>query len=345
MSPGEDRIVRLSAELALDFGTGSTRIADPSGALLVNEPTVAAVDKDSGRVVAFGAEVLGLGARAAGRVAVRHPVRHGQLVDLELVEKVLAEALRRAGASRLTHPRVLVCTHIGATRVQNRALDRAVRKAGAKDVLFITHPTACAIGAGIAIDEPAGSMVVDVGAGTTDVAVFALGGVVVSASCARGGDDLDDAVRSYLVRQRDILVDREATQAARLAVGTVAPRAVEARIEVVGREARTGRPTAVTLSRAELRPLLEPVVTEMLNAAVNGIIQAPPELVNDLIGSGLLLAGGGGLLDGFDQRLAKVTGVPVHVAAEAGCCAVLGAARCLELPEGLSYAVNVSRIR
>jgi rod shape-determining protein MreB len=345
MGRSEDRNVTLSAEFALDFGTGSTRIADASGALLVDEPTVAAVDKDSGRLVAFGSEVLGLGARAAGRVAVRFPVRNGQLVDLGLVEEVLAEALRRAGASRLSHPRVLVCTHIGATRVQNRALDRAVRKAGAKDVLFIAHPTACAIGARIAIDEPTGSMVADVGAGTTDVAVFALGGIVVSSSCARGGDDLDEAVRTYLVRQRDILVDRAAVQAARVAVGTVAPRPPEAEFEVVGRDADSGRPKRALITAAEVKAILDPLVAPMLEAVLAGITQAPPELVNDLIGSGLLLAGGLGHLDGFDRRLAKVTGVPIHVAAEAGRCAVLGAARCLELPDGLSYAATVARIR
>jgi rod shape-determining protein MreB len=335
----------LSAEFALDFGTGSTRIADATGALLVDEPTVAAVDKDSGRIVAFGSEVLALGARAAGRVAVRFPVRNGQLVDLGLVEEVLAEALRRAGASRLSHPRVLVCTHIGATRVQNRALDRAVRKAGAKDVLFIAHPTACAIGAKIAIDEPTGSMVVDTGAGTTDVAVFALGGIVVSSSCARGGDDLDEAVRTYLVRQRDILVDRAAVRVARVAIGTVAPRPSDAEIEVVGRDAGSGRPKRALITAVELKAILEPLVVPMLEAVVAGITQAPPELVNDLISSGLLLAGGLGGLDGFDRRLAKVTGVPVHVAAEAGRCAVLGAARCLAMPDGLSYAATVARIR
>ncbi len=173
-------------------------------------------------------------------------MRNGQLVDLGLVEGVLAEALRRAGASRISHPRVLVCTHIGATRVQNRALDRAVRRAGAKDVLFIAHPMACAIGAGIAIDEPTGSMVVDVGAGTTDVAVFALGGIVVSSSCAHGGDDLDEAVRSYLVRQRDLLLDREAAGAARRALGTIAPRPGAGELEVLGRDARSGRPRSAT---------------------------------------------------------------------------------------------------
>jgi rod shape-determining protein MreB len=336
-----ERTTRLTAEFALDFGTGSTRIADAGGTLLVDEPTVVAVDKDTGRVVAFGSEVLALGARAAGRVAVRYPVRNGQLVDLDLVEEVLGEALRRAGASRLSHPRVLVCTHIGATRVQNRALDRAVRRAGARDVLFIAHPTACAIGAGIAIDEPTGSMVVDVGAGTTDVGVFALGGIVVSSSCARGGDDLDEAVRSYLVRQRDVLVSRETC---RRALATVAPRAAPAEFEITGRDAHSGRPTSAILTSVELKPIIEPLVAPMFDAAVRGITEAPPELVNDLIGAGLLLAGGGGLLDGFDRRLARVTGVPVYVAAEAGRCAVLGAARCLELPHGLSYAVSVARI-
>jgi len=335
----------VSAELALDLGTGWTRIAEAGGTLLVEEPTVAAVDRDKGDVVGFGFEALGLAARAAGRVRVLRPVRNGQLVDLDLVEAVLVEALRRAGVSRLSHPRVLVCTHIGATRVQNRALDRAVRRAGAKDVLFLSQPTACAIGAGIAIDEPTGSMVADVGAGTTDVGVLALGGIVVSSSLERGGDDFDHAVRGHLARRRGILVDRETAQAARVAVGTIAPDAAESVVEVVGREVKTGLPIEAEVTAFELRPILEDLSAPILEAVVDAVTGSPPELVNDLIGSGLLLAGGAGRLDGFDRALAKVTGIPVHTAVDGGRAAVLGAARCLEMADGLSYAVSVAPSR
>ena len=345
MSAHASRDGHVSAELALDLGTAWTRIADSGGTLLVEEPTVAAVDRDTGDVVAFGFEALGLGTRAAGRVRVRRPIRNGQLVDLDLVEAVLAEALRRAGVSRVSHPRVLVCTHVGATRVQNRALDRAVRRAGAKDVLFLSQPTACAIGAGLAIDEPSGSMVADVGAGTTDVGVLALGGIVVASAFERGGDDFDDAVRSHLARGRGILVDRETAQAARIAVGTIAPDAPESAVEVSGREVKTGRPIHTVVTAFEVRPILEELVVAIVDAVVDAVTGAPPELVNDLIESGLLLAGGGGRLDGFDRALAKATGIPVHTAAEGGRAAVLGAARCLEMTDGLSYAVSAGAAR
>jgi rod shape-determining protein MreB and related proteins len=335
----------VNAELALDLGTAWTRIADASGALVVEEPTVAATDRDSGRVVAFGAAALGHGARASGRVRIRRPVRNGQLVDIDLVEAFLAEALRRAGVSRLSRPNVLVCTHVGATKVQNRALERAIRRAGAKGVLFLAQPTAGAIGAGLSIDEPTGSMVADVGAGMTDIGVLALGGLVAAASFGRGADDFDDAIRTYLARERGVLVDPATAESIRVEIGSVSPNTSGAQIEVVGRDAKTARQTRAVAEASEIRPILEELVAPILDAVVTVITEAPPELVNDLLSSGVLLAGGGALLPGLDERLAKVTGVPVHVAADGGRAAVLGAARCLEIADGLSYAVSVARAR
>ncbi len=335
----------VSAELALDLGTAWTRIADASGALIVEEPTIAAIDRDSGRVIAFGSEALGHGARASGRIRIQRPMRNGQLVDIDLVEAVLAEALRRAGVSRLSHPKVLVCTHVGATKVQNRALERAIRRAGAKGVLFLAQPTACAIGAGLSIDDPTGSMVADVGAGMTDVGVLALGGLVVAASFPRGADDFDEAIRTYLARERGILVDRSIAEAVRIEIGTVSADAPDANAEVAGREVKSGRQTGTVVGALEIRPILEELITPILDAVVTVITGAPPELVNDLLSSGVLLAGGGALLRGLDERLAKVTGLPVHVASDGGRAAVLGAARCLGIADGLSYAVSVARSR
>lgn len=335
----------MSAELALDLGTAWTRIADASGALVVEEPTLAAVDRDTGRVIAFGHEALGHATRAAGRVRLQHPMRNGQLVDIDLVEAVLAEALRRAGVSRLSHPNVLVCTHVGATKVQNRALERAIRHAGVKGVLFLAQPTACAIGAGLAIDEPTGSMVTDIGAGTTDVGVLALGGLVVGASFPSGADDFDEAIRAHLARERGVLVDLAVAEAIRIAIGSVSPEAPDAHAEVAGRDAKSARETRLIVEASEVRPILEDLAAPILDAVVTVITKAPPELVNDLLSSGVLLAGGGGLLRGFDERLAEATGLPVHVAADGGRAAVLGAARCLEIADGLSYAVSVARSR
>jgi rod shape-determining protein MreB and related proteins len=335
----------VSAELALDLGTAWTRIADATGTLVVEEPTVAAVDRDTGRVTAFGSEALGHGARAAGRVRIRRPMRNGQLVDIDLVEAFLAEALRRAGVSRLARPNVLVCTHVGATKVQNRALERAIRRAGAKGVLFLAQPTACAIGAGLPIDEPTGTMVTDLGAGMTDIGVLALGGLVAAASFARGADDFDEAIRTYLARDRGLLVDSATAETIRIEIGTLSSETADARFEVVGRDAKTARQTGAVVESFEIRPILEDLVGPILEAVVTVITEAPPELVNDLLSSGVLLAGGGALLPGIDEMLARATGIPVHVAKDGGRSAVLGAARCLEIADGLSYAVSVARSR
>jgi len=330
----------LSADLALDFGTSTTRVVDSDGRLLLDEPTVAAIDGDSGRLLALGHEALGVGAGSAGRVSIVRPVRRGQLFDLSLAEEVLSEVLRNAGVSRLQHPRILVCSHVGATKVQHRALDRALRKAGARQVRFVEQPLACAVGSSLAIEEPSGSMVVEVGGGTTDAGVLALGGLVTSRSLAFGGEDVDDAVRSLLARRHGLVVDQATAAEVCRTIGTLDAASPELRVEVVGRDARTGRTATAVLARSELRPVLEELVSPVLDAAVACITDAPPDLANDLLGRGLVLAGGGASLDGFDRRLATATGLPVHVSSEPRLCAVVGASRCLSMLDVLTSAVS-----
>jgi rod shape-determining protein MreB len=338
-APVETRAGAGSADLVVDLGSATTRVADGSGALLLEEPTLAAVDADSGRLLAFGREAQQIVASSAGRVTALRPVRRSQLVDLELTDALLAEVLRRAGAGRLARPRVLACVSSAATPVQLRALARSLRHAGARAVRFVDMPVACAVGAGLPIDEPAGCMVVDVGAGTTEIGVLALGGVVASTVVAAGGDDLDEAVRQLIVQRYDVHVDRRTLEAVRIGLGSVAlglagpgagPGALPARaMDVPGRRRSSGEPCAVRLRSDEIRPVLERVVRPMLDAAVATITKAPPDLANDLLGRGVQLAGGASRMHGFDRRLATVTGLAVHVD-EPELLAVRGAARCLE---------------
>lgn len=318
----------MMADLALDFGTSCTRIVDDTGRLLVDEPTVAAVDDDTGRLLAFGSQALETGARAAGRVHVVRPVRRGQLVDLHLAEEVLAEMLRRSGATRLSHPRVLVCVHVGATPVQHRAFDRALRKAGARQVRFVEQPVAGALGASLAIEEPAGSMVVEVGAGTTDIGLLALGGIVTSSLVACGGDDLDAGVRRALVHRHNLVVDRATAEELRRAIGTVSSEVPDVAAEVLGRDAGSGRPAVAVVTRSELRPVLVDILGPVLRAVVSCISDAPPDLANDLLGRGIVLTGGTSALEGLDRCLARATGLPVHVVPDPRLTAVRGAMRC-----------------
>jgi rod shape-determining protein MreB len=297
--------------------------------MLFEQPTVAAVDGDTGRLLGIGEKALAVGLATAGRVRLVRPVRHGQLVDIALAEEVLGEVVRSSGVSRLSHPRVLACVHVGATHVQRRALDRALRRVGAREVRFVEQPVACAVGMGLAIEEPAGVMVVDVGAGMTDVAVLALGGMVTATSLAVGGDDADDAVRLSIARRFGLVVDSATATEVRRRIGSVVAALDRPRLEVRGRDAATGEPTVAVLSAAEVAPVLEDLVRPILAAAVQCIATAPPDLANDLLRSGVHLCGEGSLLDGLDARLADATGLVVRAAAEPGHSAVLGAARCL----------------
>lgn len=319
----------VGSDLAIDFGSATTRVADSRGTLLFEQPTIAAVDGDSGRVLGIGDKALAVGVATAGRVHLVRPVRHGQLVDIALAEEVLGAVVRSSGVSRLSHPRVLACVHVGATHVQRRALDRALRRAGAREVRFVEQPIACAVGMGLAIEEPAGVMVVDVGAGTTDVAVLALGGMVTSRALPLGGEDADDAVRLAIARRFGLVVDPATATEVRRRIGSVAAPADRPRLEVRGRDAATGEPTAVVLSTAEIAPVVDEIVRPILAAAVDCIATAPPDLANDLLRSGLNLCGEGSLLDGLDARLAAATGLVVRAASEPGRRAVVGAARCL----------------
>jgi len=317
----------MSAELAIDFGSSVTRIAAAGGSVLLEEPTIAAIDSDSGKLLAFGHDAVGLGARSAGRIRIVHPVQNGKLVEVDLAEIVLAEALSRCGIGRLERPRAVACTHIQQTAVQDRAIERALKKAGVRSVRVIEHPVAAAIGAALPIADAVGQMIVDVGGGTIDVAVLALGGIVTAVGIDSGIDDLDAAIRTYLYRCADLVVDSPTAAQLRHAAAASPVVSGERQIEVLGRDARTGGRTSAIIDPSELCRRVETTLRLICDAAVEAISGAPPDLANDLLGSGLLLVGGGAHLPGLDRRLARATGVPVHVPTDPERAAVRGAGR------------------
>lgn len=322
----------MSGRVALDFGTRHTRLADAAGKILFEDETLAAVNLRDGSLVAFGSAARALIGRSAGEVGLVRPVVRGQLQDLQLTDKVATHLLEKVAGQVGRHPEVLCSVPGLATGVQKRAMERAFKQAGAPKVEFIDHAVATGIGFRLHIEEPVATMTLDAGAGTTDVAVMALGGTVTKASIPVGGDDIDRSIRQLLARSFDLVVPTEVAEQVKKAVVT-AWRESEQKIEVTGRDASNGTPRTVVISTSEASTAAAEHVRAMLEAAVSCIVTAPPDLANDLLTKGLHLAGEGAMLPGFARKLASATGIPVHLAADPSRTAVHGAARCLRQPE------------
>ena len=318
----------MTGQIAVDLGSARTLVADAPGRILVDEPTVAAIRLRDGSLVAFGHKAAAMSGRAAGDVGVVKPVAHGHLQDLALTDQVASHLLGSVRKHVGRRPEVLCSVPGLATGVQRRALERSFKAAGAAHVEFIEHAVAAGVGFRLRIDEPVATMVVDVGAGTTDVAVMALGGVVTESSVPVGGDDIDRGVREVCLRSFDLVVSPGVAEQVKFAVAT-AWSGSERKIEVTGRDASNGSVRTVVVSSSEVSGAIAERVRAMVAAAVECITTAPPDLANDLLARGLHLAGEGALLDGFARRLATATGIPVHLADDPGRAAVVGAARCL----------------
>jgi rod shape-determining protein MreB and related proteins len=297
--------------------------------MLFEEPTLAALELSSDRLLAFGTEAARYGAHSAGHVAMIHPVRAGKLVDVDVATAVVAEIFRRIGVGRLEHREVALCIHVDASAVQRRALERAIRQAGSRRIQSVEQPIAAAIGAGLPLSEPVGSMVVDVGGGTSNIGVMALGGLVATAAADIGGNNFDQALRAYLTKEHGLALSQRRVELLRRRHGSLAPLEPQSRVIVDGRDARSGRPRSAEVTEAELAAVLNRVVEPLMALAVRCITEAPPDVANDLVGVGLTLVGGGSLLNGLDESLAYATGVPVHVPLEPERLSVRGAARCL----------------
>ncbi len=331
----------MSADVAVDFGTARTLVAVSGRGVVVDEPTIAAVDLGRNRLLAFGTDAVGLRGRCAGEVAIVRPVRHGQLADLDLTSAVAKELLRLVRTWSVGQPMVLCCVSGAATSVQRRALDRAFKEAGAGSVRFVEQQVAVALGSGLRIEEPVASMVVDVGAGMTEIGVLALGGLVTQASVPIGGGDFDEAIQRLCARDFELTIDSATAEGIKYAIGSAWVEEDD-KVEVRGRDVSSGIVRSVVISRTDVADAMAPRVDHILGAVVSCITSAPPDLANDLLNRGLYLAGGGALLTGFGKRLASATGIPVHLVEDPERCAVAGAVLCMAT---LGHTESVSRRR
>ena len=320
----------MSRDLAIDLGTANTLVYAKGKGLVLNEPTVVALDSRTREVLAIGTDAWQMIGRTPGYIVAERPLRGGAITDFEVTERMLSVLLRRVGVSRLNRPKVLICVPSAITAVERRAVKEATRRAGASACFLIEQPMAAAIGAGLAIHEPVGNMVVDIGGGTSEMAVISLGGVVAVRALRCGGFDFDASIQAYVRHQHGVAIGERTAEAVKHAIGSAFAYPGEQGAEIRGREVATGRPKVVVLTPEEVRAALEENVTQVMAAAATCLGDAPPELAQDIMFQGVHLTGGGALLRGVTQRLADATAVPVHLVDAPLECVVQGAGMCLE---------------
>ena len=320
----------MARDLAIDLGTANTLVYQRQKGILFAEPTVLALNNQTGAVLAMGDEAWQMIGRTPGYIVAVRPLRSGAISDFEITEKLIRLILQRAGVSRLSRPRALVCVPSALTEVERRAVEEATLSAGARSCYLIEEPMAAAIGAGLPVHEPVGNLVVDVGGGTSEVALVSLGGIVTNTAVRIGGFDLDGAIQTYVRREYSIAVGERTAERIKMKIASAFPKAQEDKAEIRGRDLATGLPKNVLITSEELREAINDQVYAIVGAVVECLGSSPPDLVQDVLVNGITLTGGGSLLSGFDMLLSQETEVPVHLTKQPLESVVLGAGRCLE---------------
>lgn len=317
--------------IGIDLGTSNVRIYVQGKGIVLNEPTIVAVNKNTGELLAIGDEAAAMLGRAPANIAVVRPLRGGVISSYHDTQRMLSAYLRRViGRRLLSRPSVMVCVPSGVTDVEKRALIEVTEEAGAKRASLIEEPIAAAIGAGIEIGAPYGSMVVDIGGGTTDVAVISLGGLVMHQSVRVAGDTLDEAIIKHIRKKHDILIGERTAAEIKVNIGSAYPRQEEALIEIAGRNAITGLPRRLRLkSNDTIEAFAEPL-SQILDVIHSVLERTPPELASDVAESGICLTGGGAMLFGIDKLISMNTGLPCYVADDAMSCVAIGTGKAAE---------------
>ena len=327
-------------DMAVDLGTANTLVYVRGRGIVLSEPSVVAIDQRSGEVHAVGVEAKRMLGRTPGTISAIRPLKDGVIADFDVTEQMLRHFIQKVHQHRFAHPRVVVCVPSGVTGVEKRAVEEATLSAGAREAHLIEEPMAAAIGAGLPVSEPTGNMIVDVGGGTTEVAVISLGGIVVSQSLRVGGDEMDEAITSHIKKEYKLLIGQQTAEEIKLEVGSAFQLKDEVQAEVRGRDMLTGLPKTVVISSDEVRHALEEPVGQILDAIRSTLDKTPPELAADIMDRGIVLAGGGALLSGLDERLRHETQMPAQLAESPLTCVAVGSGRSLEVLEVMQRAAK-----
>ncbi|MBK5227940.1 MAG: rod shape-determining protein, partial [Actinobacteria bacterium] len=296
-------------------------------------------------VHAVGTEAKRMLGRTPGTITAIRPLKDGVIADFEVTEEMLRHFIQKVHQNRFAHPRVVVCVPSGVTGVEKRAVEEACLSAGARQAYLIEEPMAAAIGAGLPVGEPTGSMVVDIGGGTSEVAVISLGGIVVSQSIRIGGDELDEAIITYVKKEYSLMLGERTAEEIKMAIASAFPVPDEAQAEIRGRDLVTGLPKTILVSAEEIRKAIEEPVNAIVDAVKNTLDKTPPELAADIMDKGIVLAGGGSMLKGLDERLKHETGMPIHIADDPLFAVAIGSGKCLEEFESLKRVLISSTRR
>lgn len=320
----------MARDLAIDLGTANTLVWARGGGIVLNEPSVVAVNARSGAVLQMGRQAFDVVNRATGHIVIERPLRGGTIRDFGTTARMLQMVLKRLGVTRFSKPKVLICVPSTITHVERRAVEEAAKQAGAAQAYLMEQPMAAAIGAQLPVHEPMGNMVLDVGGGTSEVAVISLGGVVVAKAVRVGGFDIDLAIQDYIRDKHGVAIGDRTAEDLKIAIGSAYPQMEELAAEIRGRELSSGLPKAIVVRSDELREAIDDQVTQIVNAVTDTLADCPPELTQDVLRSGIWLAGGGALLKGLDARISHETQVKVNVVGAPLDAVVSGAGATLE---------------
>jgi rod shape-determining protein MreB len=340
MSNKTNRMAFIGRDMAVDLGTANTLVYVRGRGIVLNEPSVVAINQNTGGILAVGLEAKRMIGRTPGNIVAIRPLKDGVIADFDTTERMLRYFIQKVHKRRhLAKPRIVVCVPSGITGVEQRAVKDAGYAAGARKVYIIEEPMAAAIGAGLPIHEPTGNMVVDIGGGTTEVAVISLGGIVTAQSIRVGGDELDNAIISWVKKEYSLLLGERTAEEIKMAIGSAFPLPGEPDAEIRGRDLVSGLPKTILVSSEEIRRAIEEPVNQIVDAVKSTLDKCPPELSGDIMDRGIVLTGGGALLRGLDERLRHETGMPVHITEHPLDAVVMGSGKCVEEFEALQQVL------
>ncbi len=334
----------FSNDMGIDLGTANVLVYVKGRGIVLKEPSVVAINRETDRILAVGIDAKRMLGRTPANITAVRPLKNGVIADFETTERMIRYFIRKvhAGRKSLLHPRIVISVPSACTEVERRAVRESAERAGAREVYVIEEPMAAAIGAELPVHEPAGNMVVDIGGGTTEVAVISLGGMVLTNALRIAGDDFDQAIIDYFKEKENLIIGERTAEEAKIKIGSVYPSSESRQMEIKGRDLVSGLPKTVLISTDDIRESLAEPMKELLKVIKDTLNQTPAELSADLVDRGIVLVGGGALLGGIDELLRETTELPVHIADDAMNCVVMGAGRYLEQMARLKKAQRFS---